>query len=51
MKNLKTYANTLIDELCLLKDKHKHELTRSEVETINNAANLIEHNIENLTEE
>lgn len=51
MKNLKTYANTLIDELCFLKDKHKHELTRSEVDTINNVANLIEHNIENLTEE
>ena len=42
------YANTIIDGLIAIKDFHRDVLTRSEVETLNDAANIISHNIKEL---
>ena len=42
------YANTIIDGLIAIKDLHRDVLTRSEVDTINDACNLIEANIREL---
>ena len=42
--DLEMYANRIVDELILIKDRHKQDFRRDEVETINNAANLIYHN-------
>ena len=47
-EDIKTYANTLIDQLISIKDFHRGELLGSEVETINDVCNLISDNIENL---
>lgn len=41
-------ANVIIDELIAIKDSHRDVLTRSEIDTINDACNLISHNIKEL---
>jgi len=41
-------ANVIIDELIAIKDSHRDVLTRSEGETLNDAANIISHNIKEL---
>ena len=41
-----TYANGLIDGLIYIKDRHRDVLLRAEIDNINNACNLIEHNID-----
>lgn len=42
--DLEMYANRLVEELILLKDKHKQELSSKEIDTLNNSANIIYHN-------
>lgn len=49
-KQVKAYANNLIEKLIVLKDSNKGTLTRNEIDTINDACNLIDHNIELLEE-
>ena len=44
------YANTLIDQLIRIKDNHRDILNRTEVNVINDACNIIEHNIRELKE-
>ena len=48
--NMKVYVNTLVDKLIAIKDSNKGILTVNEIDTLNAVANLLEHNIENLTE-
>ena len=47
-EDIKVYANTLIDLLIRIKDIHRYELTRREIDQINDACNLISHNIDKL---
>ena len=42
------YTNTLIDQLIRIKDNHRDILTRTEVDALNAACNIIEHNIKEL---
>ena len=46
--NTKVYVNTLIDKLIAIKDSNRDTLTRNEVDTINAACNLLEHNIKRI---
>ena len=48
IKDVHVYANVLIDELIAIKDMHRDVLTRTEVESINDACNLISHNIKEI---
>jgi hypothetical protein len=41
-------ANVIIDELIAIKDSHRDVLTSSEIDTLNDACNLISHNIKEL---
>ena len=47
-EQIKVYANTLIDRLIFIKDRHKDIFNLMEIDTINDACNLIAHNIEKL---
>lgn len=47
-EDIRIYANTLIDSLIRIKDIHRYELTRREIDQINDACNLISHNIDKL---
>ena len=49
-ENISVYANTIIDGLIAIKDRHRDVLTSSEVDTLNDACNLISHNIKELKE-
>lgn len=49
--DIRTYANTLIDQLIRIKDNHRDVLTFDEIEHLNDACNLISHNLERLEEE
>lgn len=42
------YANTIVDQLIRIKDMHRYELSRKEIDSINDACNLISHNISRL---
>lgn len=44
-QELELYANTLVDQLILIKDRHKSELRRHEVDAINDICNLVSHNL------
>lgn len=48
-KMTRVELNTLIDKLIMIKDRH--DLTRSERDDINDACNLIEHNMDVLAED
>lgn len=49
--DIAVYANTIIDGLIAIKDLHRDVLTRPEVDTLNDAANIISHNIKELKNE
>lgn len=51
VNDIAVYANTIIDGLIAIKDLHRDVLTRSEVDTLNDAANIISHNIKELKNE
>lgn len=44
INNVEQYANGLVERLISLKDSNRSNLTRSEIDTINDACNLIYHN-------
>lgn len=44
-------ANTLIDQMIQIKDKHRDILNMTEVDAINNMCNLVSHNIDRLETE
>lgn len=48
--DVRVYANDVVDRLIALKDMNRDKLSRSEIETLNDAANLIYKNIGKLTE-
>ena len=50
-KRMMIYANTLIDRLIYIKDRHRDELNLMERDTINAACNLIAHNMDKLERE
>lgn len=49
--DVRVYANDVVDRLNALKDKNRDKLSRSEIETLNDAANLIYHNIKEIVRE
>ena len=46
--DVRVYANDVVDRLIALKDMNRDKLSRSEIETLNDAANLIYHNIKEI---
>ena len=46
--DVRVYAQMLIDKLINLKDSNRNTLTKNEIDTINSACNLIDHNREEL---
>lgn len=48
ISDIGVYANCLIDELIRIKDRHRDILNSTEIDTINDACNLISHNIKEL---
>lgn len=44
MTDLELYASKIVDELIRIKDMHKDIFYADEINTINNACNLIYHN-------
>lgn len=49
--DVRVYANDVVDRLNALKDKNRDKLCRTEIETLNDAANLILHNIKEIVRE
>lgn len=43
-EQVEVYANELVERLIRLKDANRSTLTRNEVDTINDACNIIDHN-------
>lgn len=50
VNNVEQYANGLVARLISLKDSNRSNLTRNEIDTINDACNLIYHNRKELKE-
>lgn len=50
MYDVRIYANDVVERLISLKDMNRDKLSRSDIETLNDAANLIYKNIGKLTE-
>jgi hypothetical protein len=50
INNLEQYADGLVERLISLKDSNRSNLTRNEIDTINDACNLIYHNRKELKE-
>ena len=46
--DMKVYARGIIDKLIAIKDSNRNTLTKNEIDTLNSACNLIDHNIEEL---
>ena len=42
--DVEVYANELVERLIRLKDANRGTLTRNEIDTINDACNIIDHN-------
>lgn len=51
INDIQVYANTVIDSLIRVKDYHRDVLNSTEIDAINDAANLISHNIQELKHE
>ena len=49
--DVRVYANDVVDRLNALKDKNRDKLSSTEIETLNDAANLILHNIKEIVRE
>lgn len=49
--DVRVYANDVADRLNALKDKNRDKLSTTEIETLNDAANLIYHNIKEIVRE
>ena len=48
--DVRVYANYVIERLNQLKESNRDKLTRNEIDVLNDAANLIQHNLEVLKE-
>lgn len=48
---IRAYANDVVERLIALKDMNRDKLSRSEIETLNDVANLIYHNIKEIVRE
>lgn len=46
--DIQVYGNALIDEMCLIKDRHRDVLSRTEIDSINDICNLVQHNLKEL---
>ena len=51
INDVRVYANDVVDRLIALKDMNRDKVSRSEIETLNDAANLIYHNIKEIVRE
>lgn len=51
MHDVRVYANDVVDRLNALKDKNRDKLSTTEIETLNDACNIIEHNIKEIVRE
>ena len=49
--DVRVYANDVADRLNALKDKNRDKLSSSEIDTLNDAVNLILHNIKEIVRE
>ena len=49
--DVRVYANDVVERLIALKDMNRDKLSMSEIDTINDAANLIYHNIKEIVRE
>ena len=49
--DVRVYANDVVERLIALKDLNRDKLSRSDIETLNDAANLIYHNIKEIVRE
>ena len=49
--DVRVYANDVIDRLNGIKDRNLDKLSRSEIETLNDAMNLIRNNIKEIVRE
>lgn len=49
--NVRTYANDVVERLISLKDRNRDKLSASDIDTLNDAANLIYHNIKEIVRE
>ena len=51
INDVRVYANDVVERLIALKDMNRDKLSRSEIETLNDAANVIYHNIKEIVRE
>lgn len=51
ISDVRVYANDVVERLIALKDMNRDKLSRSDIETLNDAANLIYHNIKEIVRE
>ena len=51
MHDVRVYANDVVERLIALKDMNRDKLSISEIDTLNDAANLIYHNIKEIVRE
>lgn len=51
MHDVRVYANDVVDRLNALKYKNRDKLCPTEIETLNDAVNLILHNIKEIVRE
>lgn len=49
--DVRVYANDVVDRLNGIKDRNLDKLSRNEIETLNDACNIIEHNIKEIVRE
>lgn len=49
--DVRAYANGVVERIIALKDRNRDKLSASEIDTLNDAANLIYHNIKEIVRE
>lgn len=49
--DVRVYANDVVERLISLKDRNRDKLSSSDIETLNDAANLIYNNIKEIVRE
>ena len=49
--DVRVYANDVVDRLNAVKDKNRDKLSTSDIEALNDAANLILHNLKEIVRE
>jgi hypothetical protein len=49
--DVRAYANGVVERLIAIKDRNRDKLTRGEIDTLNDACNIIEHNIKEIVRE